>query len=99
MERILELDRSLTLALNGWNCPAADAVMVFASRVWVWVPFYIFVIIWLFCRKNWRYAAIWVAVFLLGVLLSDRLSFYLKEAIGRLRPFADPLIGGSIRLL
>ena len=33
------------------------------------------------------------------MLISDRLSFHLKEAIGRLRPFADPLIADSVRLL
>lgn len=95
----IELDRNLTLALNGWNSPFFDPIMTFASKVWVWFPLYIAVIIWYFCRKNWKEAAIIVAALLIGVLISDRLSFHLKEAIGRLRPFADPLIADSVRLL
>ena len=99
MERILDLDRQFTLAINGWHSPFFDAVMVFASKVWVWVPLYLFVIFWFFWKKGWKQGLVIVCALFLGLLLSDRISFHLKESIGRLRPFADPLISDSVRLL
>ena len=99
MEKILDLDRNLTLALNGLHSPFFDNIMIFASKVWVWLPLYIAVFIWFFCTRKWRVALVCVGALLLGVLITDRLSFHIKEAIERLRPFVDPVIADSVRLL
>lgn len=100
MERLNSLDQTLTAAINGWNCPVADAVMVFASKVYVWVPLYLAVIIWYFCRFPWRKALAIVATLILAFVFTDKFSHFLKEGVYlRLRPCEDPVFSTSIRLL
>ena len=43
MEHIIGLDTSLLLAINGWNSPIADKIMLFFSAIPVWIPLYVIV--------------------------------------------------------
>lgn len=100
MERLNSIDQTLSAAINGWNSPAADAVMVFASRVYVWVPLYIAIIIWYFCRLPWRKALAIVVTLILAFVFTDKFSHFLKESVFmRFRPCEDPVFSSSIRLL
>lgn len=40
-DSILQLDREILLAVNGWNSPAADMIMMFFSSITVWIPLYV----------------------------------------------------------
>lgn len=48
---ILELDREILLAVNGWNSPVADSIMLFFSNIPIWIPLYVIVAALLFVPR------------------------------------------------
>lgn len=100
MNPLIELDQTLTLALNGAHTPWLDPVMVFFSKVYVWVPLYLATIVLLFCRLSWRKALIGSLMLIAAFAFTDIFTHWLKEHVFlRLRPCEDPALGGLIRLL
>ena len=99
MDRLISIDQHITSILNGWNAAALDPVMIFVSKVYVWVPLYLAIIVWYFAKQPWRRALLTVAVLILAFAFTDRFSYFLKESICRLRPCEDPAMAGLIRLL
>ena len=99
MDRLISIDQHITSILNGWNAAALDPVMIFVSKVYVWVPLYLAIIVWYFAKQPWRRAMLTVAMLILAFAFTDRFSYFLKESICRLRPCEDPAMAGPIRLL
>lgn len=98
MHNLIDLDYAITLAINHFNCPAADAIMLFLSRIYVWVPLYLAVIAWYFWKLPWRKALISVLALLAAFALTDIGSNYMKETLfQRYRPCEDPVLQGIIR--
>ena len=90
-------DVAATAAINAWQCSAADAVMLFCSRVPVWIPLYCMVAFLLLKRLGWKDGLLAIAILGLTCLLTDQISHHLKESICRLRPCEDPTLAGIIR--
>ena len=89
MESIAELDRSLTLALNGLHTPASDAVWQFFSQVRIWYVMYLVIIVFFFIRLGWK-RGLWVTVCcILFVLACDQFANLVKAFVHRLRPMED----------
>jgi undecaprenyl-diphosphatase len=90
-----ELDRTIFLFLNSLNTPFLDSVMWFFSLKTVWIPMYIFIIYLLAVRYRKR---IWLILLftVLLVLITDQVSLFLKNHIGRLRPCHDPSLQGLV---
>lgn len=100
MNPLIEFDQTLTLALNGAHTPWLDPVMVFFSKVYVWVPLYLATIILLFCRLSWRKALIGSLMLIAAFAFTDIFTHWLKEHVFlRLRPCEDPALSGLIHLL
>lgn len=114
MESLLELDRSLLVAVNGWHSPAADSVMLFFSGIWHWIPLYVLVVALMFCPRWWsrnpfvqgirEVAPMWligvVSVAALTVCfgLTDQTTNLIKDTVCRLRPSHEPLLEGIVRM-
>lgn len=98
IEKLVEWDRQISVAVNGWHSDWADAVMLFLSNRWTWIPLYIFLIgyiIYIYKKK-----AVWI---LLGVALliavADWTSVHwFKNTVQRLRPCHEPLLEGLLHL-
>ena len=100
MNPLIELDRSLTLALNGVHAGWLDPVMLFFSKVYVWLPLYLAAIALLFWKLPWRKALIGSLMLIAAFAFTDIFTHYLKEHVFlRLRPCEDPALGGLVRLL
>ncbi len=99
MDRITAFDRNLLLSINGWNSPAADAVMVFVSRVAVWLPLYLLVLWLIFRRLGWRRALLSTGVMILCIVATDQTANLIKDTVCRLRPCWDPLLRDAVRLI
>ncbi len=100
MNPLIDLDRTLTVALNGAHTAWLDPVMAFFSRVYVWVPLYLAAIVLLFCKLPWRKALTGTLVLIAAFAFTDIFTHWLKEhAFLRLRPCEDPSLAGLIRLL
>lgn len=100
MGSLIDLDKAITVAVNGWNSVGTlDSFMLFMSKVWVWVPLYLIIVIALFKRLNWKNALIALAIIAAAFAFTDRFSYFLKESICRLRPCEEPMLGGIIRCI
>jgi undecaprenyl-diphosphatase len=73
--------------------------MIFLSKVWVWVPLYLGVLVYLFFTKKWKIALLAVVVIVLAYLASEHISVFIKESVARLRPCEEPLLVNSVRML
>ena len=115
MDRLIDLDKQLLLAINHWTSPWADALMVTMSKVTIWFPIYILVAIAVFIPKTYSRrslyrrecsnAKMWkvgLAAFvsvLICYIFTDHVSHIVRNAVCRPRPGLDPVIGGMVRLI
>lgn len=115
MERLIELDKQLLLAINHWTSPWADALMVTMSKVSFWFPLYLLVAVALFipklysrgsiARRDCDGAKVWLVgmagfvAVLFCYLLTDHVSDIVRNTVCRFRPGHDPVIGSTVRLI
>lgn len=96
--KLLEWDWRSSLAINGWHSDWADALMLFLSNRYVWIPFYVLMVVWLF--GLYKKKALWI---LLGVAaliaVADWTSVHwFKLTVQRLRPCHEPMWEGLLHL-
>lgn len=85
IDTLLDIDRDLFLTLNGWHHPVADWIMFYVSKMWVWIPIYLAVVVYII--KAWKKEAIWIILsMILCVVLTDQLTNLTKEFFQRPRP-------------
>lgn len=100
LDRLITLDRSAFLAINGLHAPWADHLMVALSEMLVWVPLYLFFLYLLQKRYGWKGLAWVVPVIAVMVLFSDKGSVILfKETVQRLRPCHEPDLQGLVHVV
>ncbi len=100
LEWLVQLDKEILLAINGFNAPFADHLMLFISAKWSGIPIYIAVLYALFKRGNVKTAAVITATLVITFALTDWLSVHLfKNTVERFRPGWDPLLQDTVRLL
>jgi len=92
---IIEIDKTLFLALNDMHHPLLDGFMYYISQVWTWIPLYLAIIItWI---KKWKMEALWVILTaVVCLVLTDQLSTFMKETLERLRPSHNPEFEGLV---
>jgi undecaprenyl-diphosphatase len=100
LERIIELDRSAFLAINGLHAPWADGIMVGLSEMLVWIPLYV-VLLYLLQRQHGWTGLLWAVPVIGGMIFcSDTGSVVLfKETFQRLRPCHEPVLQGMVHLV
>lgn len=86
LDRLIELDQQLTLAINGLHSPATDHFWLMFSDRWVWVPFYAILIFLIIKRLGWKRGLILILAVVLCLVLSDQISTAIKRSVRRLRP-------------
>lgn len=85
MNFLIHIDEQAFLFLNSFHCPLCDGIMIFVTSKISWIPLYIFILWKIFHKDRWGIVYFIVcAVFC--VLLSDRISVFVKEYFQRLRP-------------
>jgi membrane-associated phospholipid phosphatase len=100
IQGILRADHWLFTRINGeWTNPLFDTVFPFLRESELWVPFYLFLLVFItlnFARKGglWAFALIMTGV--IGDLASSHL---MKALVVRLRPCHDPAMISTIRVL
>lgn len=99
METLINLDKTLSVAINGMHAPFFDAIMVFISKVYVWVPLYVAIIAWYFWKMPWKKALTAILVIVAAFAFTDMFSHHMKNVIFcRFRPCNDPTLEGRLRL-
>ncbi len=96
--KIIEFDKQLLLLLNSFNNGYLDTFMFTFSKVAVWIPFYMSVVYILF--KSQGKKAIWMLLLLIiGVVLADQISGFMKNGFQRFRPSHDPTIQNFVHIV
>lgn len=95
LEKILEIDTAIFLFLNGLHTPFLDMPMYYISKVWVWIPLYLAVIIYII--KRWKKEAIWMILALvLCVVFTDQITNLIKYSVERIRPSRELSLEGLV---
>jgi len=97
LDQLLQFDRSFLELINRHGSSAfLDAVLPFLRESQFWIPFYLFMILFMtmnFGSKGWW----WVLGFILTAALADIISSsIIKESIMRIRPCRDPFLAGEV---
>lgn len=98
---VIALDRDLTLDLNALGDGGFwDALMVFSSHHYTWVPLYVGLLVYLFYRLGWKRGLVFLAAIGLTFLCCDQLSGVFKHFFARLRPCHDAeMVSRGLRIL
>jgi membrane-associated phospholipid phosphatase len=99
-QHMLYFDYRLFTKINRqWVNPFLDSVMPFLRQAEVWMPFYLFLLVFAtinFSKKGW----LWCACLGMTAIISDLVSSgALKQLVFRYRPCSDPEISQYVRLL
>jgi undecaprenyl-diphosphatase len=92
------IDQQLFLFLNSLNSPFCDQVMWIISSRLTWVPLYLAILIVLGIKYKRKFLVI-ILMIIIAITLSDRLSFFIKNGIQRLRPCHEPDIEGLVHIV
>ncbi len=99
MEKILELDKEVFLALNSYHNPWLDQLVTFLSSTSAWIPLYAFLlylIIKNFRKETWM---VLVAIAITIVLADQITSTVMKPFFARLRPSHEPGLEGLVHIV
>jgi undecaprenyl-diphosphatase len=99
-QSLQSFDQSLFVYINQVAThPLTDTLMPFFRESTLWIPFYLFLIVFVFVnfgKKGW----VWLLFAFITVLLTDQLSSsIIKNWVQRPRPCADPLFSDQVRML
>jgi undecaprenyl-diphosphatase len=100
LDKILHADYWLMLRVNReWTSPWFDQIALFARESYIYVPFYLFLALFMIINFG-KKGAWWVVTVLTMAGVNDLLSSHvIKEILDRPRPCRDPLMGDQIRLV
>ncbi|WP_239020974.1 phosphatase PAP2 family protein [Pontibacter arcticus] len=99
METLAQLDQDLFIYLNRQHNPFWDAVMIFVSNKYVWIPFYLGLIIYIIYRyRRQSLAMLLLAVAAVGA--ADYIaSGIFKPYFARLRPCHNPDLAQVVNIV
>ena len=100
-QKILQGDYWLFSRINqAWTCSFLDTVFLFFREAELWVPFYLFLLV--FATLNFRKRGwIWSLYLVMTAIISDLISSNLikNHLVFRLRPCHNPLLEDTMRSL
>lgn len=100
MHALLDLDKALFTLINGSGAnPYFDWLMPWLRNPSLWMPLYLFLILFLFI--NFKKEGVWLLVLaILTVALTDSISSHIfKPFFNRLRPCNEPSLQGTVHFL
>lgn len=98
--KLIEIDQSWLLAINGAHCAWMDQVMWYISQAWVWIPLYALLIGLLVWRFGWKWGLVYTLALVAAVGLSDWVSSGLiKHLVCRPRPTHEPALEGLVHVV
>ncbi|WP_445716315.1 phosphatase PAP2 family protein [Flavobacterium sp.] len=98
LEQLKEIDSQLFLFLNGKHNTFFDPIMYWASDKLFWFPFYLFLVVIIFCEYKKRGIYVLLAIGILITLCDQTASNLIKNTVKRLRPSHEPALQNIIHL-
>lgn len=99
IEKIEQVDVELFLFLNGKHNAFFDVLMDWVSWKFTWIPFYLFLLILIWKKNNWKSFLLIILFIAILIAICDQASTHLfKEVFERYRPCHNLEIGSMIHL-
>ena len=99
-DQLLELDQSVTLALNGSDSLVMDKLMLIITSTIVWIPMGLLLLYIIYRNKGLKTMLLVLGGILLCVLFADLVSSGIcKPLVERLRPSNNPDLADKIDLV
>lgn len=95
---IESLDQQFFLFLNSLNSPFWDTVMFAISGKLIWLPLYLFILIFLGIKYKRKFLIILLFI-ILAATLADQGSVLIKNLVERLRPCHEPSLEGLVHMV
>ena len=93
LQRLIDIDKQVMLALNGSDSLYMDGVMKIYTTTVVWIPVALVLLFIILKNNSPRGSLLAVLAVALTIVATDQVSSHLiKPLVGRLRPCNDPLI-------
>lgn len=93
IEFLEEIDRSIVLAINGWNNPFMDELMWWISARITWIPLYLFLLYLAYKKLTRNQLFLFLGLIGLTIALTDLTSVHLfKNVFLRYRPSHNLLL-------
>ncbi len=100
MNNLIKIDEAWLLALNGLGSDFFDPFFIAISEVAIWFPLYAFLIFLIFRKFKTGDAIVFLALVILGVVLTDQISVHLfKEVFQRPRPCHQDHLANALRVV
>ncbi len=100
LDGLIEFDKELMLAINGWNTPFLDHIMVFVTNKYTGIPIYALILVLIFYKRNIKTALLMAGAVIVTFALCDTLSVVMfKDVFQRFRPCYDPATENLVRML
>ncbi|MCC8089742.1 MAG: phosphatase PAP2 family protein [Rikenellaceae bacterium] len=99
LDRLLELDTKLFLALNGNMGPVADSIFWFASGNFNWVPLYIVILYFMYKKLGLKNFLLAFAMAAIAVVVADQICNVFKYGLKKFRPSQNPDLEGMVHIL
>ena len=87
LDRLIGIDQDITLWINSFHTAWTDPFWMFLSDTKVWFPAYAVILGMMVYRLGWKKGLVVVLSCILCVVLTDQISFHIKEGVDRLRPY------------
>ena len=87
LERLIGIDQDITLWINSFHSAWSDPIWMFFSDIRIWFPAYGVIMAMMIYRLGWKKGLIVLLTCILTVVLTDQISYHIKEGVDRLRPY------------
>lgn len=87
------IDRSIVLAVNGWNTPFLDQFFWYVTQTVTWIPFYFLLIYFIWKKYGTKTTLVFlVMAFLMVAIVDSTTTIFFKDTIMRYRPSHNLLL-------
>lgn len=100
LEQLKQIDQQLFLFLNSKHTPIVDQLMSYASGNKIWIPFYVFLLYWIFQKNKLKKFLYSIVAISITIALADQISVKLfKNVFMRYRPCHNMELSGLVHLV
>lgn len=97
MDKLISLDKELLVYLNNLGSKQWDSFWLHATNQFHWIPLFVFLLVLLFYKFQWKNTLLLLLFVAIIVAFSDQFTNLVKYTFERVRPCNDSSLEGLLR--
>jgi len=97
LDKLIHIDQELLIYLNNLGSTKWDAMWLYITNQFHWIPLFLLILLILFWKLGWKNASLLLLFIAAMITFSDQFTNLIKYSFERLRPCNDPEIIDKIR--